>query len=251
MRVVASIEARMTSSRLPGKVLMDIAGTPALTRLVARLRRCTTLDAIVLATTLNAADDVLADWAAQAGIEAFRGSEEDVLGRVVGAQRSCASEVVVEITGDCILTDPQIVDMGVKTFFENDCDVVSNARKRAYPMGINVQVFRLADLAHVAATVDDPAVREHVSLYFYEHPELYRIIHLLPPPRWEDPECRTQLDYPEDLAFLNAVYERLEPVYGEGFGIEELMALLAAEPALREINRHCAERSPRPPAARR
>jgi spore coat polysaccharide biosynthesis protein SpsF len=243
--VVASIEARMTSSRLPGKVLADVCGTPALTRLVHRLRRCTLLDDIVLATTTNAADDALAAWADREGVAIFRGSEDDVLGRVVGAQRSRNGELVVEITGDCILTDPEIVDMGITVFLENDCDVVSTCRKRGFPMGICVQVFRLEHLAEVAATIDDPAVREHVSLYFYEHPERYRLIHLFPPARWYAPACRTQLDYPEDLAFINAVYARLGPQYGDAFGIEELTALLRREPELLAINRDCHEKLPR------
>ena len=245
MRIVASIEARMTSSRLPGKMLADVRGAPAIARLVARLRQCTLLDGIVLATTTNAADDVLVEWAQRNALAVFRGSEEDVLGRVVGAQEQQGSDLVVEITGDCILTDPQIVDWGVRTFLENDCDVVSNCEKLSFPMGICVQVYPLAALRQVAAGVDDPAVREHVSLYFYEHPELYRLIHLFAPARWSLAECRTQLDYPEDLRFINAVYERLEPQYGDRFGTEELIALLRAEPELLEINGHCRERSAR------
>ncbi len=235
----------MSSSRLPGKVLMDVGGQPALTRLLRRLQRARTLDDIVLATTTNAADDVLAAWAHEAGIAAYRGSEDDVLGRVVDAQRSRRADIVVEITGDDILTDPEIVDMAVATYDANACDVVSNTAVRGYPSGIGAQVFALALLAEVAQTIDDPPVREHVSLYFYEHPERYRLIHLQPPPRWRMPEARTQLDYPEDLAFLNAVYARLEPHYGDAFGTEEIVALLRREPELLAINAHCREKAVR------
>jgi spore coat polysaccharide biosynthesis protein SpsF len=175
----------------------------------------------------------------------FRGSEHDVLGRVVGAQSQQQSDIVVEITGDCILIDPQIVDLAVRTFFENDCDVVSTCRKRAFPMGMCAQVYTLSALRYVGEHVRDEAVREHVSLYFYEHPEHYRIVHVMAPDRWWLPECRTQLDYHEDLLFINAVYARLEPVYGEGFGIEELTQLMRREPDLLDINRHCIERSAR------
>ncbi|MBI4533561.1 MAG: glycosyltransferase family protein [Candidatus Melainabacteria bacterium] len=244
-KVVASIEARMGSSRLPGKVLKDIHGHPALTRLLQRLRRCQRLDDIVLATTVHESDDVLEDWAKSNGLLCYRGSEEDVLQRVVDAQRYAASDVVVEITGDCILTDPQIVDMGVHTFWENDCDVVSNCRKRAYPMGMCVQVFRLKDLAYVAEHIDDAPVREHVSLYFYEHPELYRLIHLMPPARWYAPEWRFQIDYPADLEFTRQVYGHLEPRYGESFGLEEIMDLCREYPHLPEINRCLKEKSAR------
>ena len=244
-KVIASIEARMSSTRFPGKVLADIEGCPALTRLVRRLRRCKLLDGIVLATSDGPADDVLERWAVSESLPFYRGSEDDVLSRVVQAQRMMDSEVVVEITGDDILIDPEVVDLGIKTFFENDCDVVTNIRKLSFPMGVDAQVFRLRDLEEVERTVADPAVREHVSLYFYEHPDRYRIIHLFAPERWHAPEYRFQLDYPEDHQFLTEVYKRLEPAYGDAFGIEEIMGLLKQEPSLVEINRHCVEKSAR------
>jgi spore coat polysaccharide biosynthesis protein SpsF len=244
-RVVASIEARMGSSRFPGKVLADVFGRPALTRLVQRLRRCKRLDGIILATSVAKKDDELEQWAMSEDIEYHRGSEDDVLLRVVEAQQKMKSEIVVEITGDCILLDPEIIDMGIETFLENECDVVSNVRKLSFPMGVDIQVFRLSALQEVAATVFDPAVREHVSLFFYEHPERYRILHLFAPKRWHAPHYRFQLDYYEDHAFINEVYRALAPSYGDIFGLEEIMALLRQNPSLLEINRHCDEKSAR------
>jgi len=246
-RIVASIEARMGSTRLPGKVLMDIHGKPALQRLIGRLRMCRTLDDIVVATSTGAGDDILAQWCAGNGVACFRGSENDVLNRVVEAHRFMRSDLVVEITGDCPLTDPHIVDLGVETFLaHNNVDVVSNCgRILTWPMGQYVQVFPLALLADVDRDIGEAAVHEHVSLYFYEHPERYRLLDLLAPRRWQEPEWRMQLDYPEDLLFLNAVYARLEPLHGEGFGIEEVVALLRREPELLAINRHCQEKSAR------
>lgn len=243
-RVVASIEARMTSSRLPGKVLADIRDVPALTRLLRRLRACATLDDVVLATTTNPADDVLEQWAKEQGVLCYRGSEDDVLLRVVEAQRAARGDVVVEITGDCIFSDPEIIDMGVLTFLANDCDMVTNCEKHSFPPGMYVQVFRLSALEKVERENKDPAVREHVSLDFYEHPEKYRIIHLMAPPRWNLPaDCRIYLDYPEDVQFLNALCERLEPIYGERFGAQEVVDLLTREPELMEINRHCVNKA--------
>jgi spore coat polysaccharide biosynthesis protein SpsF len=244
-RIIASIEARMGSSRLPGKVLADVCGLPSLSRLVRRLRRCQSLDGIVLATSVARADDALEQWAKSESLPIWRGSEDDVLKRVVEAQSSQGSDIVVEVTGDCTLVDPEVVDLGVVSFRENDCDIVTNARKPSYPLGADVQVYRLTDLAGVERTIDDPAVREHVSLYFYEHPERYRVIHMLAPSRWRAPELRLQLDYPEDLQFIREVYARLEPTYGDAFGLEEIMALLRSEPALARINAHCQEKAPR------
>jgi len=245
-RVIASIEARMSSSRLPGKVLADICGQSALTRLLRRLRRAKTLDGIILATSTNAADDALEQWANSQNLPVYRGSEDDVLARVVGAQQQMRSEIVVEVTGDSTLLDPEIIDLGVTTFLENDCDVVANVSKQSFPMGVDVQVYRLCDLEAIAQTIFDPPVREHVSLYFYEHPEKYRIFHLFAPPRWTAPDYRFQLDYPEDLRFISEVYRRLEPDYGDEFGIEEIFALLRQDPSLLDLNRHCIEKSVRP-----
>ena len=235
----------MRSSRLPGKVLAPVCGEAALTRLLRRLRACRLLDDIVLATSDAPADDVLEAWARSHDVRFHRGSEDDVLLRVVEAHRSARSDVIVEVTGDCVMLDPELVDMAVETFAANDCDVVSNASKRSFPNGMDVQVFRLFDLERVEASSDDPAVREHVSLYFYEHPDQYRILHLLAPARWHAPEYRLHLDYPEDLRFLNEVYGRLEPDYGDRFGLEEIMSVLKREPQLLAINSHCVERSAR------
>jgi spore coat polysaccharide biosynthesis protein SpsF len=245
-RVVASIEARMGSSRLPGKVLMSINGKPAIQRLVDRLRMCQSLDDIIIATTTHASDDLLAKWCSAYGVACFRGSEDDVLNRVVEAHKIMESDLVVEITGDCPLTDPQIVDLGIETFKSHCVDIVSNCGKSlTWPMGQYVQVFPLRLLAEVDRMVDDLAVHEHVSLYFYEHPEQYKIIELISLDRWRKPGWRMQLDYPEDLLFQNEVYSRLEPLHGEGFGIEEVVSLLNREPQLLDINRHCQEKSVR------
>jgi spore coat polysaccharide biosynthesis protein SpsF len=244
-RVIASIEARMGSSRFPGKVLADICGQPALTRLIRRLRRCRKLDGIVLATSVTLKDDVLEKWAIAENIDFHRGSEEDVLQRVVEAHIKMNTDIIFEITGDCILLDPEIIDMSIETFLENDCDVVSNALKPSFPMGIDIQVFRFDDLRSIECSLWDPAVREHPSLYFFEHPEKYRFIHLFAPERWHAPTYRFQLDYPEDHKFICQIYQRLEPEHGDNFGIEEIMALIRREPELVDINRHCVEKSPR------
>ena len=242
-RIVASVEARMGSSRLPGKVLMDIHGQPALWRLVDRLRQCRNVDDVVVATSVAPADDVLAAWCADRGVSCFRGSEDDVLHRVVEAQKFMKSDIVVEITGDCPLTDPEVVDLGVETFLAHDVDVVSNCgHNLTWPMGQYVQVFPLALLEEVDRTINDLAVHEHVSLYFYEHPERYRLLELISPRRWQEPTWRFQLDYSEDLAFENAVYEALEPLHGPHFGTEQTVAFLRKRPEIVALNIACEEK---------
>jgi len=235
----------MASTRLPGKVLADIAGVPLLGRIVRRLKRSTRLDGMVLATTTSPADDALEEWATKEDVPCFRGSEEDVLGRVVGAQRMMKSEIVVEVNGDTPLVDPAVIDMAVDAFRDNDCDIVSNTRTQTFPQGIDAQVFRLKDLEKIDRTVTDPAVREHVSLYFYENPVTYRLHELTAPAAWRDPEQRLQVDYPEDLALVREIYRSLAPKYGDAFGVVEIIGLLRQQPTLRDLNRHCKEKAAR------
>jgi len=244
-RIVASIEARMTSSRLPGKVLADLAGEPALTRLYQRLAKSQKIDGIILATTINATDDPLAEWAAQQGIDVYRGSEVDVLDRVVKAQQQMNSDIVVEICGDTPLLDPDIIDQAVELFLEGNGDVITTSRKETFPQGIDVEVFSLYNLEEVAATVQDPAVREHVSLYFYDHPERYRIYDLIAPRELFFPDQRLQVDYPEDLELVRKIYTRLLPIYGPDFTTRDIITLLQQEPSLGTINAHCEERAAR------
>ncbi len=240
--IVASIEARMGSSRLPGKMMLDIEGKPAIARLLDRLRDCRRLTGIVLATTDNPLDDVLEEWAIQEGLTCYRGSEEDVLQRVVEAHKKTQSEIIVEVTGDCILMDPEVIDLGVETFLANDCDVVTNACVPSYPQGVDVQVFRAADLEKVAESINDSAVREHVSLHFYEHPLLYRVTNLIAPYTQQAPQLRLQLDYPEDLQLIREIYRQLESTFGPCFGVSQILDLLKRNPFLETINSHCKEK---------
>jgi spore coat polysaccharide biosynthesis protein SpsF len=234
----------MGSTRLPGKVMADICGTPALSRQIRRVKRSHEIENIVLATTTNSDDDALIELAANEGISYFRGSEEDVLGRVIGAHEQIGSDIIVQLTGDCPLLDAELIDMAINTYLENDCDVVTSGRRPTYPTGImDVQVFSYDSLLQVFRTIDDPIVREHVSIYFHEHLECYQVMNLVAPRRWTGPSYRLQLDYPEDLRLLRELYSRLEPVHGEFFGVDEVMNLLREEPDLLKINSHCKEKS--------
>jgi spore coat polysaccharide biosynthesis protein SpsF len=127
--------------------------------------------------------------------------------------------------------------MGIETYLNNKCDVVSNTEKASFPLGIDIQVFSMSLLEEVEKNVQDPQVREHVSLYFYQHPEKYNIIHLFAPKKWRAPEYRFMLDYREDFDFLEKIYQELEPIYGNEFGLEEIMQLLKHKPKILELNR--------------
>ncbi len=235
LKVVATIEARMSSSRLPGKVLMPVLGQPMLHHLVRRLKSVAELDAIVLATTVNAGDDVLEAFARAEGIACFRGSEEDVMERVIGAADSVQADVVVEITGDCPIIDPQVVAQAILCYHANTAQYVSNGEVRSYPDGMDVQVYALDTLKRSAAMTDDALDHEHVTLHIRKHPELFPPLHLVAPPDCHWPELGLTLDEPADYALLSRIMEH----FGEAdhlFSCRQAVALLRANPGWRAIN---------------
>ncbi len=237
-RILATIEARMTSSRLPGKVLMDIGGRPALSLMVERLRRVPGLDGIVVATTVNRSDDPIAELAAALGIGCFRGSEDDVLGRVLGAAEAHGIEVIVETTGDCPLIDPDVVERTIALYRAADVDYVSNVLRRTYPIGMDTQVFARSVLADVARRTSDPFDHEHVSVFIYRHPELFSLMNAAAPHRQTDPVLRLTLDTAEDLHLLRAVTGKLGPMAD----LDAILALLRGDPSLRALNDHIVHR---------
>jgi spore coat polysaccharide biosynthesis protein SpsF len=234
MKIVATIEARMTSSRLPGKVLMPVLGQTMLEHLVARLRAVPSLDAIVLATTVNPADDPLAAFAQAQGLACFRGSEDDVMQRVIDAADSAGADVVVEITGDCPIIDPQIIEQAIRMFKAHDAAYVGNAQVRSYPDGMDVQVFRLATLKKSAAMTTDPLDHEHVTLHIRRYPELFPHVHLVAPPELHWPALGLTLDEPADYELLKRVIEHFEtkPL----FSCLDAITLLRANPQWLAIN---------------
>lgn len=244
MNTQVIIEARMTSSRLPGKVMLPICGKPELELLVERLRQSALLDGVVIATTTNGTDDVLEELAARLGVDCFRGSEDDVLERVLKAAQATGTEVIVEVTGDCPLVDPEILDGLLAIYRRGEHDYVSNTLRRTYPRGLDVQVFSTATLADVARRTDDPVDHEHVSLYIYEHPELYRLYNQDSglPERWWD--LRLTLDTEDDYALIRHVFEELYPIQ-PAFSMTDILALLEHHPEWLEINRHIQQKKVR------
>lgn len=235
MKTKAIIEARMTSSRLPGKVMLPICGKPEIALLIERLKLSATLDGIVLATTNNDTDDVLAEQAAELGVECFRGSEDDVLDRVLKAALATGTDVIVEVTGDCPLVDWTILDSLVTIHRGGQFDYVSNTLRRSYPRGMDVQVFSTAVLADVARRTDDPVDHEHVSLYIYEHPELYRLHNMESglPEKWWD--TRLTLDTDEDYRLISRVFEALY-AKSPAFRLGDILNVLEQNPQWLQIN---------------
>lgn len=237
MKIVATIEARMTSSRLPGKVLLPAQGKPMLYHLVNRLKAVTSINEIVLATTINATDDVLIDFAKQESILSYRGSEEDVMSRVIGAAETADADVIVEITGDCPIIDPDLVEQTIQMYLHHDAKYVSNTHISSYPDGMDTQVFSLESLKRSSAMTDDPLDHEHVSLYMRNHPEIFPHVHLIAPPSLHWPNLGLTLDEQADYLLLKKIIETLSPE-NPLFSCLDTIQLLKQNPDWLEINRH-------------
>ncbi len=235
-KVVATIEARMTSRRLPGKILKPILGKPSLEREIERLKRCKSIDQIVVATTSNPTDDPVEQLCRASGVAFYRGSEDDVLLRVLQAAQSVGADVITEITGDCPLLEPAVIDACNELYQTGKFDYVSNFIQRSWPRGINAQIFSVALLDEVNRLTSAQQDHEHVSLYIYSHPEKYRLGNLAAPADLTWPDLRLTLDTPEDYALIQKIYEAILPVKPE-FTLPDILAYLRKHPDLVEINR--------------
>jgi spore coat polysaccharide biosynthesis protein SpsF len=235
-KVVATIEARMGSSRLPSKVLLPALGEPMLMHLVRRLRAVPSIDAIVIATTINSSDDSIARFAKGAGVLCFRGSEDDVLARVIGAGELAHAEILVEITGDCPIIDPDLVEQTIRMFFNHSAQYASNSVVRSYPDGMDTQVMSFEGLKSSALMTNDPLDHEHVSRFMWKHPEIYSCVHLIAPPSLHWPGLGLTLDEESDYQLLMKIIESLAP-NNPIFSCLDVVQLLRQNPDWVEINK--------------
>lgn len=241
MRVVAIIQARMGSTRLPGKVLLDIAGAPMFERVVKRVQRAHGLDEVVIATTIQPADDIIEQLCVERHWPCFRGSEEDVLDRYYRTACQFRADVVVRITSDCPLIDPEVVDRVIAEFMTNQpaVDYASNTwPRRTFPRGLDTEVIRFDALERAWSEDANPAWREHVTPYIYRNPDLFRIHNVVSEPDYS--HMRWTVDTPEDLTLVRLIYERFGH---DRFSWREVLAVLEEHPEWLEINRHIQQRA--------
>mgnify|MGYP001952011106 FL=1 len=233
-RIGIITQARMTSSRLPGKVLIPAGGRSMLDHHIDRLSSADL--PVVLATTTNAADDPLADLGHRRGIEVFRGSEDDVLSRFAGAASSAGLDVVVRVTSDCPLIDAALISDGVRRFVELDDPHahVSNVLERTYPRGFDFEVFAASALAEADRNATEPAEREHVTPYLYTGRSPRSSIHSITQ-QVDASHYRVTLDTPEDLTVIRAL---IEDHGAAGLDVSEIVAVLDSHPELAAINSH-------------
>ncbi len=237
MKIVAIIQARMGSTRLPGKVLAIIGGRSMLAHICRRVSRVASVDQIVVATTLRPEDGAVVEECDRLAVACFRGSEQDVLDRYHQAATRYEADVVVRITADCPLIDPQVTDEVIGSFLQQRPDYASNTLRRTWPRGLDAEVMTVAALARARDEATEPHQRVHVTPYLYEHPEAFQLLAVTRPEEGSRiSDGRWTVDLPADLEFVRAVYERLGP---EGsFSWQDVRRLLAREPTLAELNRH-------------
>ena len=231
MNTIALIQARMTSSRLPGKVLQDICGRPMLLRVVERVKQTKRVDSVAVITSVHESDDDIEQCCKDNGIHYFRGNLDDVLDRYYQAALHFHADVVVRITADCPLLDPEIVDRVVGIFHDGDYDYVSNTLECTYPDGLDTEVFRFVTLEKARRGAGLKSEREHVTAYIYKHPELFRLGVLKHP---EDlSELRWTVDTLPDLQFVRAVYANFADKH---FGMEDVLRFINEHPEIAALN---------------
>lgn len=233
MNVVAIIQARMGSTRLPGKVLQDLAGESMLARVVQRVRRARQLDQVVVATSTSPADEAIVDECRRMAVACYLGDEQDVLDRYFRAAVQHGAQLIVRITSDCPLIDPLLIDELVMAFLAAVPDYASNTLERTYPRGLDTEVFGMTALARVWEEALDPYQRIHVTPYFYQNPDLFTLLSIRQ--NRDDSRHRWTVDTPEDLYFVRQIYQRLG---GDvAFRWQDVLDLLEREPELLAINR--------------
>jgi len=235
-KIVAIVEARMTSSRLPGKHLMEILGRPILGYLIDRLKTIESIDSIIIATTKNQTDDVLVEFANNSGVEVYRGDENDVMGRVLCAAKYFQADIICEVTGDCPIIDPQLVEQVVQTFLHNKVVYVNNG-KQGIPDGMGAQVFSTAALEKSASQTNELLDREHVTLHIRNNPSQFPAIYIGSMPSMNRPELAVTLDVREDFELIKKIIEYFnmsKPL----FGCLDVISLLESKENWIEINSH-------------
>lgn len=237
-RVIAIIQARMGSSRLPGKVLRQLGGQSVLANVIARVRAASTIDDIVVATTTLSPDDVIESEAERLGVRTFRGSESDVLARYQAAAETTAADVVVRVTADCPLLDSAVVDAVVNAFLSGDaeCDYASNTLRRTFPRGLDTEVFSRSALEIAAAEALESEEREHVTLFFHNHIGCFKLRSVIDTNGRDLSHHRWTLDTAEDFDFLQRVFAGCAITASRVPSFRDIAAFVEANPEVAVIN---------------
>lgn len=235
MKIVAIVQARMGSTRLPGKVLKQINGLSVLGHVIDRLRRVPSIDEVWIATTSKKIDDTIEDEARRLNIQVYRGSEDDVLDRYYKTAEKAGAEAILRITSDCPLIEPTVVEDLICLYRESGSDYASNTLERTYPRGLDAEIFSFSALETTWSQASRPYEREHVTPYMYQHPDLFRCSAQR---GLEDySHYRWTLDTEEDWELIRTIFEKCR-YDGQYLTYEDAKSLLLRYPELSEINAH-------------
>lgn len=236
-KVVCIIQARMGSTRLPGKILFPVKNKPMIAHTINRLKQCRNVDQIVLATSRLPEDRRLIDLAASLGTDSFTGSELDVLDRFYQAGKQYQAQVVVRCTGDCPVIDPEVTDLIIDRHLKNGNDYTSNTVVRTYPRGLDTEVMNFEVLERAAREAQEPFEREHVTPYIYQRPDIFTVEQVEAESNRRQPWLRLTVDTQEDFDFMTRIFDEL---YDETpfFSVDDVLTLINRKPELKNINRH-------------
>lgn len=235
MNIIAIIQARIGSTRLPRKVLIELEGKTVLEHVIERVKSSKLIKEVVVATTINKKDLEIIKLCSKIGISVYCGSEENVLDRYYQATRLFKAKHIVRITSDCPLIDPKIIDDVIYLHLHEKSDYTSNTIKETYPDGLDVEVFTFKTLHKAWKNANLPSEKEHVTPYIRKNPCIFKLTNLecmkdLSQKRWT-------LDYHEDFEFIKAIYSDLYP-HNPFFGCQDVLKLLRKKPTLSKINSH-------------
>jgi spore coat polysaccharide biosynthesis protein SpsF len=228
------IQARMGSTRLPGKIMADIAGKPLIRHVIERSQAAKTMDRLVVATTQGAEDDALEAYLKELGIGCFRGSVDDVLDRFYRCAESYKPSIIIRVTADDPLKDPEIIDRCVGHLLNDaSLDYCSNTQRPTFPEGLDIEAFRFSALATAAKEANLPSEREHVTPFIWKRPERFKLHNFEHDKNLSD--WRWTVDKQADLDFMRAVFGAFDGRGGQ-FSYREVIALLDGRPDIRAIN---------------
>ena len=239
MKIVAIIQARMGSSRLPGKVMLPIGTKSMLTRVVRRVQKAQTLDQVIVATSTSPEDDRIQEECNVLTIPCYRGSEKDVLDRYYHAAIKFQADVIVRITADCPVIDPQVIDLVVMKCMQTKAAYASNCFQRTYPRGLDTEVFTFDALEKAWNDAKLSFQRSHVTPYIHRNPELFKLESITD--AGDASAYRWTVDTQEDLALVRTMYQRLGD-HGE-FSWQDALMLMQFDPSVAAINQNVPQKS--------
>ena len=239
MKVAGIVEARMGSSRLPGKVMLPFGEEPALGLLLKRVSCADKLDEVIVATTEEKGDLPIIRFCEKIGVKSFRGSENDVMKRVLDTARHCEADLICELMGDSPFLDPNEINRAITEYQARDCDYLSNFwPENTYPLGFAVQVYRTEVLSRAEKMTQDPVDRSHVTTFIYQNPDLFVLEGIKAPSECHAPDLRMALDQSEDYEAMQEVFEGIQGSENPFFSMKDCIRFLRNNPRVIKINQN-------------